>query len=67
MKTYNLTTTKDSDTATYYVDVEGDFLETKEDADLLGAVAEVIVDGFFVGSADEMKQAAHEKYLDAIA
>lgn len=68
MKTYNFATDQ-TNTAAYYVDQDGDFLETQAECELDGlgvCVAKVIVHGFYVGSADEMREAAHRKYLDAI-
>lgn len=65
MKTINAATNQEN-TTSYYIDNDGDIHETLAEATEFGScVAEVIVDGFFVGSADEMKAAALRKYLEA--
>ncbi len=61
MKTVKAYTDKHN-TATYYIDVFGDIFETLEDAELLGIDGVVVVDGFTVGSLDDMKKSALEKY-----
>jgi hypothetical protein len=62
MKQINCATS--SNTASYFIDQDGDILESLHDA-TSPVVAEVIVDGFYVGSADEMRKAALRKYLAA--
>ena len=70
MKTYNFASKiyKDNDnTATYYITSEGDIVDNWSEIDMEfdAPVAEVIVDGFFVGSLDEMRQSALRKYQEA--
>jgi len=49
-------------TATFYVCVYGDIFDTAEEAEITGLAGTVTVDGFFVGSMDEMRRAALSKY-----
>lgn len=64
MKTVNAATNQEN-TTEYYIDVYGDIFASKEEAEVCGIEGKVIVDGFYVGSAEEMKQAAKDKYLAA--
>lgn len=65
MKTINAATDQNN-TTSYYIDNDGDIHETLAAATEFGTcVAEVIVDGFYVGSLEEMKAAALRKYLAA--
>ena len=61
MKIVNAYTDEDN-TATYFVDVYGDILETEQDAKIGGIVGKVVVDGFFAGSKEDMKKSALRKY-----
>ena len=65
MKTYFLTEKNDDNTADYYISTEGDIFDTQEEAEITGCIAKVIVHGMYVGSAEEMRQAALEKYKAA--
>lgn len=62
MKTVNAYTTPEN-TTTFWIDVEGDIFDNKEDAELIGIAGKVVVDCFYVGTLEQMKQAALEKYL----
>lgn len=64
MKTVNAATNQEN-TAEYFVDVYGDIHETLEDAEEMGVAGKVIVDGMYVGSAEEMRAAALRKYMAA--
>lgn len=62
MKTYYLATDH-SNTASFFITEHGDMVDTRDgDPDVK---YEIIVDGFFVGSLDEMRQAALEKFKAA--
>ena len=63
MTTHNYST-QNENIAKFYICIDGDIHDTKEDADITGCVAEVIVDGFFVGSMDDMRKSALAKYND---
>lgn len=54
--------TQTENVASFFVDVEGDIFDTLEAADVCGVVAEVVVDGFYVGSLDDIRAAALAKY-----
>jgi hypothetical protein len=54
-------------TATYYIDIYGDIFDTQEDAEVFGVAGKVIVDGFFVGTIEEMRLAALDAYQAATA
>lgn len=60
MKKVNVATTKN--TATYYIDVFGDIFESIEEAEFCGLAGSVTRDAFYVGSKDEMKNAAWAAY-----
>jgi len=49
-------------TATFYVCVYGDIFDTAEEAEITGLAGTVTVDGFFVGSMDDMRRSALAKY-----
>ena len=66
MKTYFLTEKNDDNTADYYISTEGDIFDTQEEAEITGCIAKVIVHGMYVGSSDDMKQAALVKYNEAV-
>ena len=61
MKNVNAATQTES-AATFYVCVYGDIFDTAEEAEITGLAGTVTVDGFFVGSMDEMRRAALSKY-----
>lgn len=66
MKTINAATDH-ANTASFFVDSDGDIYGTHADASEFGiCVAEVIVDSLYVGSLDDMRAAALRKYQDAI-
>jgi hypothetical protein len=60
MKTVNVATT--SDTATYYIDANGDIFESLDEAEVCGVLGKVIRDAFYVGTHEEMKNAAWAAY-----
>lgn len=66
MKTVNAAKNQES-TATYFVTNYGDIRETADDIieDCEVIVGKVIVDSLYIGSADQMRQAALRKYLAA--
>jgi hypothetical protein len=67
MEQINCTTPGNTDNvASYYIDAEGDVFESPADS-IEPITTEVIVDGFYVGSAEEMRKAALRKYLAATA
>jgi hypothetical protein len=67
MKQINCTTPGNTDNvASYYIDSEGDIFECSADS-IEPITAEVVVDGFYVGSAEEMRKASLRKYLAATA
>ena len=61
MKNVNAATQTES-TATFYVCVYGDIFDTAEEAEITGLAGTVTVDGFFVGSMDDMRRSALAKY-----
>ena len=65
MKTYDFTTSDNK--AKFYITNDGDIMDSLDDiAPAEYAVAEVIVDGFYVGSLDEMRKHALRLYKNAI-
>lgn len=63
MKAVNVAT--GDNTATFFVDAEGDIFDTVEEAEVLGLAGTITRDALYVGSLDEMRQAALEAYNSA--
>ena len=66
MKTINAATDQNN-TASFFIDADGDIFDTLEEAsEVSSCVAEIVVDGLYVGSLDEMRAAALRKYQAAV-
>ena len=71
MKTYNFASPnyiETGHTASYYITDNGDIVDSlsEMDPEFEVCVAKVVIDGFYVGSLDEMKRSALRKYQEAI-
>jgi len=52
--------------ARYYIDVYGDIHETLYEAEFFGLAKTVEIDGFYVGSRDEMKAHALSRGIEVV-
>jgi len=63
MRTIYLDVDRTVPQASFYIDVYGDIFDTKPEAELLGCVAEIVVDSLFVGSMAEMRNYWKDAYI----